>query len=250
MSAARGFVPTSTGRPVRAVLFDTFGTVVDWRTGIASAVAEFAECHRLKIDPATFADRWRSRYQPSMERIRSGERPYVPLDALHRENLDVALTDSGIEVEQIDGRRLDVLALAWRRLPAWPDSRPGISALRRELVVGPLSNANTSLLVSLSKFAGLEWDVVLGSDVTQSYKPAPAAYRGVVSLLELDPSEVMLVAAHNDDLAAAQGVGMATGFVRRPTEHGPGQDIDLEPTGDWDVSAQDIEDLARQLHVP
>ncbi|HEX5144243.1 MAG TPA: haloacid dehalogenase type II [Mycobacterium sp.] len=237
----------STGRYVRAVLFDTFGTVVDWRTGIASAVEEFARRYEIDVVPEEFADAWRARYQPAMQRVRSGERPFVDLDTLHRENLDEVLRASGVGTAGLPAAALDGLARAWRWLPPWPDSVPGIAALKSQFVVGPLSNANTALLVDMAKYGGLPWDVVLGSDVSRAYKPDPAAYRSPATMLGIDEGELMLVAAHNGDLAAARAAGLATGFVARPSEHGRGQTRDLEPDSDWDVVAGDISALAAQL---
>ncbi len=237
----------STGRRIRAVLFDTFGTVVDWRTGIARVVGTFAERHGIEIDATTFAVAWRAQYQPAMERVRSGARAYVSLDTLHRENVDVVLRHAGFDAGDFSGDALDELARSWRLLPPWPDSVAGIASVRSDFIVGPLSNANTSLLVEMARFAGLSWDVVLGSDVSRAYKPDPAAYRAPAALLGLDVGEVMLVAAHNSDLAAARLVGMATGFVARPFEHGPGQTVDLTPASDWDMSASSITELAGLL---
>ncbi|MFE5706881.1 MULTISPECIES: HAD family hydrolase [Rhodococcus] len=149
------FRSLSTGRSIRAVLFDTFGTVVDWRTGIASAVAGYAERHQLELDAAAFADRWRDRYQPSMEPIRSGAREFVTLDTLHRENLDAALLESGIAPTDHDSGELDELARAWHELTPWPDSVPGLTAIRSGYIIGPLSNGNTSLLLDMAKNAGI-----------------------------------------------------------------------------------------------
>jgi 2-haloacid dehalogenase len=237
----------STTRCVRAVLFDTFGTVVDWRSGIATAVAAFAQKHQITVDAVEFASLWRAQYQPSMERIRSGARAFTPLDTLHRENLDVVLRKKGLDARDFADDDLQTLALSWRYLPPWPDSVPGITELKRHVIVGPLSNGNTALLVDMAKFAGLPWDVVLGSDVSGAYKPDPAAYQTPARLLGLEVGEVMLVAAHNSDLEAAQQAGLATGFVARPLEHGPGQTLDLTPTGEWDLSASSITELAQRF---
>jgi len=241
------YIAPSTRQAVRAVLFDVFGTVVDWRTGIASAVASFADRHRLTLDPEAFADAWRSQYQPSMERVRSGMRPYVSLDLLHRENLDPVLREQGVDPAAIPPGELAALADAWHFLPPWPDSVAGILALKRDFIVGPLSNGNTALLVDMAKGAGLGWDVILGSDVSRAYKPSPDAYLAPVGLLGLEPGEVMLVAAHNADLASARKVGLATGYVPRRAELGPHQHRNLAPTADWDVLAESITDLAGRL---
>lgn len=224
--------------PVQAVLFDTFGTVVDWRSGIAAAVAELTGT----VDPHAFADAWRVKYQPSMEPIRAGRRPFVRLTDLHRENLLATLAEFGWQPADVKH-----LNRAWERLPPWPDSVPGLQTIKQHRLIGPLSNGDTALLVRMARQAGLPWDVVLGSDVTRRYKPEPEAYTRAAALLDLPPSAVMLVAAHNDDLVAARAAGLATGFVPRPAEHGPDQAGDLTATADWDVVAADFLELAARL---
>jgi 2-haloacid dehalogenase len=241
------YMAPSTGRTVRAVLFDTFGTVVDWRTGISSAVRAFADRHSVALDPGEFADAWRSQYQPSMERVRSGQRPFVSLDTLHRENLDVVLRSHGLDPDVFPRGELESLANAWHFLPPWPDSVEGIGQIRRDFIVGPLSNGNTALLVDMAKAAGLPWDVILGSDISQAYKPSPDAYLKPAAILGLDPGEVMLTAAHNEDLAAARRAGLATAFVARPAEHGSHQARDVAPSDNWDAAATSITELADQL---
>jgi 2-haloacid dehalogenase len=242
-----GYTAPSTGRAVRAVLFDTFGTVVDWRSGIASAVRAFAAGRALSLDPGAFADEWRARYEPSKEAVRSGRRPYVSLDTLHRENLDAVLRSYGIDPRAIEPSELTSLVAAWHYLPPWPDSAEGIRQLKRDFIVGPLSSGHTALLVNMAKAAGLPWDVILGSDISRAYKPSPEAYRKPAVLLGLDPGEVMLAAAHNNDLAGARRAGLATAFIARPTEHGSGQVTDLAAADDWDLTATSITELARQL---
>lgn len=241
------FRSPSTGRPVRAVLFDTFGTVVDWRTGVAREVAAFAAAHGQDLEAHAFADHWRALYQPAMDAIRSGQRSFTKLDTLHRENLDQALRHFGIDPERLPGERLEDLNKSWHRLPAWPDSVEGLSAIRRHYIVGPLSNGNTSLLLDMARNAGLPWDVIIGSDLTRTYKPLPQAYLRTAEFLDLQPGEVMLAAAHNSDLRAARTAGLATAFIARPTEHGPGQTVDLVPEGDWDLAASSITELADRL---
>ncbi|MFE4544650.1 haloacid dehalogenase type II [Arthrobacter sp. NPDC056727] len=241
------FVSPSTGRQVKAVLFDTFGTVVDWRSGVAAQVGRFAERHGLALDPFGFADAWRAEYQPAMELVRSGQRGYVPLDRLHLENLNRILMANGLSPDGFPSGGLEELNRAWERLPAWPDSREGLRRLKGRYIVGPLSNGNTALLVNMAKNASLPWDVVVGSDLLQAYKPDAAAYLGAAALLRLDPAEVMLVAAHNNDLAAARDAGLATAFVQRPTEHGPAQTTDLAPASNWDAEAADFIGLAQTL---
>ena len=241
------FHSPSTGRPVRAVLFDVFGTVVDWRTGVAGAVRRFAGEHGLELDAHAFADAWRSRYGPAMRRVSSGERPFAALDALHRENLDGVLADLGLGPERFGPAALDELNLAWHYLPPWPDSVAGITALKRNYVVGPLSNGNTSLLLDMAKAAGLPWDLILGSDVSRAYKPAMAAYQWPAAVLGLDPGEVLLAAAHEADLAAARQAGLAAAFISRPLEQGPGIPGAGVATQPWDVSVSSITELADLL---
>lgn len=158
----------STGRVVRAVLFDTFGTVVDWRSGIAASVRRFAQRQHIDVDPDAFALEWRSRYLPSMSEICSGRREFVSLDVLHRENLVASLAKFGVSADALPGDEVQALARSWRWLPPWPDSVDGIAVMKRHVIVGPLSNGNTGLLVEMAKYAGLPWDVVLGSDVSQA----------------------------------------------------------------------------------
>lgn len=241
------FVSPSTGRQLTAVLFDTFGTVVDWRSGVAAELGRFADRHGLEVDPFDLADKWRAEYQPSMETVRSGQRGYVPLDQLHLENLKRVLERCGLSPAGFASEELEELNRAWERLPAWPDVRDGLHQLKSRYIIGPMSNGNTALLVNMGKNAGLPWDVVVGLDLLRLYKPDPAAYLGAASVLRLDPGEVMLVAAHNSDLAAAGAAGLATGFVPRAAEHGPGQSTDLAPASGWDAIATDFIQLAHVL---
>ena len=244
------YVSPSTGRQIQAVLFDTFGTVVDWRSGVSAEIENFAEQHQLSLDPLDLADKWRAEYQPSMALIRTGRRGYVALDQLHLENLISALEQSGLAPGGFAVEALNELNRAWEHSPAWPDSRAGLAQLKQDYVVGPLSNANTALLVRMAKSAGLPWDVVIGLDLLRVYKPDPAAYAGAASLLRLHPGEVMLAAAHNYDLQAARDAGLATAFVLRDTEHGAGQTSDLGPASDWDIAVEDLIQLAARLTDP
>lgn len=237
----------STAREVRAVLFDTFGTVVDWRTGVARQAAAFAAERGHKLDAEAFADDWRALYQPAMEAIRTGTRDFATLDTLHRENLDQVLRRHGFDPEQLGAEALEDLNKSWHRLPPWPDSVEGLAAIRRRYIVGPLSNGNTSLLLDMARDADLPWDVIIGSDMTRTYKPLTQAYLRTAEFLDLHPGEVMLAAAHNNDLHAAREAGLATAFIARPTEYGPDQTADLAPEGDWDLVASSIPELARGL---
>ncbi|MGK7868758.1 haloacid dehalogenase type II [Falsiroseomonas sp. E2-1-a20] len=232
---------------VKALLFDVFGTVVDWRSGVAREAAPFLAKHLPGVDPAGFADAWRRRYQPAMEQVRSGARPFVRLDVLHRENLEAVLRDHGLDPTGIAEAELDGLNRAWHRLDPWPDSVAGLHRLRSRFIIAPLSNGNIALLLNMAKRAGLPWDAILGSEVSQAFKPSPAAYLRTAEVLGLAPAQCMLVAAHNGDLAAARKTGFRTAFIPRPTEHGPGQDKDLAPAQDWDFVAESFPVLADQL---
>jgi 2-haloacid dehalogenase len=232
---------------VRALLFDTFGTVVDWRTGVAREVAGFLGHYSLPGDPERFADEWRALYQPAMEVVRRGDRPFARLDVIHRENLVQVLRSWGLDPGAFDSAELDQLNRAWHRLDPWPDSIEGLRRLRRRFLIAPLSNGNIALLTNMAKRAGLPWDCILGAEVVRTYKPQPAAYLGTADVLGLRPEECMMVAAHNDDLAAAQAAGMRTAFVLRPTEHGPSQTADLTAEGPWDVVVGDFVSLADAL---
>ena len=230
---------------LRALLFDTFGTVVDWRSGIAREAAPFLARHGLSIDPHAFADAWRRRYQPGMEEVRSGRRPFTRLDVLHRENLEGVLADLG--ATGLPAAELDELNLAWHRLDPWPDAVEGLTRLRQRFFIAPLSNGNIVLLANMAKRAGLPWDAILGAEVARAYKPTPESYLRTAEDLALAPAQCMMVAAHNSDLAAARAAGLKTGFVARPTEHGPGQTTDLEPEEAWDAVAPDFVALAERL---
>lgn len=242
-AAAHAKIPLS---QIKAVVFDTFGTVVDWRGGIAREAAPFIAKHGLGVSPETFAEGWRRRYHPSMEPIRAGQRAYVPLDVLHRENLVDLLAElaPGASWQEAE---LSALNRAWHRLDPWPDAVAGLTRLKRRYIIGPLSNGNIALLTNMAKRAGLPWDVILGGDISRNYKPHPTAYTATAAALGIAPAECMLVAAHNRDLAAARRAGLATGFVARPREHGPQQKTDLAPADDWEVVAADFEDLAQRL---
>jgi 2-haloacid dehalogenase len=233
---------------VRALVFDVFGTVVDWRSGVARDAAPFLARHaKSHVDPAAFADTWRQRYDPAMEAVRSGRRLFVRLDVLHRENLVAILPAFGIDPAKVPAAELDELNLAWHRLDPWPDVVAGLTRLKRRYVIAPLSNGNVALMLDMAKRAGLPWDAILGAELAQAYKPDPEAYLRTVDILAMRPDEVCMVAAHNGDLAAARACGLATAFVPRPNEHGPGQTKDLRADQDWDVIARDFGELATKL---
>lgn len=234
-------------REIRALLFDVFGTVVDWRSGVANHARPFLERHGSRIDPNMFADAWRQRYQPAMEAVRNGCRPFVPLDTLHRENLEFILAEAGIDPASVDQAELDALNLAWHRLDPWPDVLSGLVRLKKRYIIAPLSNGNIVLMLDIAKRAGIPWDAILGAEVVQAYKPTPQAYDRTVALLALRPEQVCMVAAHNSDLAAARRSGLRTAFVARPGEHGPRQNTDLVAEQDWDFVAMDFNVLAEVL---
>jgi 2-haloacid dehalogenase len=220
----------------RALIFDVFGTCVDWRTSVAREVAAMLP----GVDARAFATLWRAEYDPAMARIREGGRGYVPLDDLHRENLHRVAADFGVTAP-------DDLAHAWERLDPWPDVVAGLTALKRHHIIAPCSNGSIALMTRLARHAGLPWDCILGAEIARDYKPKPRVYLAACAALRLPSDQVMMVAAHNDDLTAARAAGLLTAFVLRPTEHGPGQTTDLTPEADWEIIATDFHDLARQL---
>lgn len=235
---------------IKALLFDVFGTVVDWRSGVARDLRPFLGRHAAHIDAYEFADAWRRQYVPAMGEIRSGRRPFVRLDVLHRENLLKVLADYGIDVGSIPADELDALNHSWHRLDPWPDSVEGLLRLKRRFMIAPLSNGNIRLILDMAKRAALPWDAILGAEVVRAYKPSPQVYLETAEILGLEPSEVCMVAAHNGDLAAARQCGLKTAFVLRPTEHGPAQKSDLHAERAWDFIATDLNDLATQIGCP
>jgi 2-haloacid dehalogenase len=235
-------------KAVRALVFDVFGTVVDWRGGVAREAGAFLQRHyRPDADPFAFADAWRNRYQPAMEAVRSGQRPFTRLDVLHRENLEEILPDFGIDPAEVPPADLDALNLAWHRLDPWPDAVLGLTRLKQLFIIAPLSNGNVALLLNMAKRAGLPWDAILGAEVARAYKPSPEAYLRTAEILQMRPDEICLVAAHNGDLKTARSCGYRTAFVPRSTEHGAAQTTDLQPEQAWDVVAADFNALAERL---
>lgn len=232
---------------VKAILFDTFGSLVDWRSSVIAELAAWGQARGLERDWTGFADAWRGAYKPSMDRVRTGEQGWTILDDLHRQSLQTLLDAHGIT--GLDAAELEHLTRIWHRLRPWPDSVAGLTRLKRRFIIAPLSNGNLALLVNLSKFAGLPFDTVFGSDMPRRYKPDPEVYLGACAMLGLRPGQVMMAAAHNYDLAAARALGLKTGFFARPTEYGPGQTKDIKAESNWDIIAQDVEDLAHQMGV-
>jgi 2-haloacid dehalogenase len=232
---------------VRALVFDVFGTVVDWRTAVAREVAALASRKGVSVDAEKFADAWRAGYGPSMNRVRAGELPWTKLDDLHRMTLDKIAGDFGL-ASLSDGERAD-LARAWHRLDPWPDSVAGLTRLKSRFTIAPLSNGNIALMTDLARHAKLPWDCILGAELVRHYKPDHEVYESAASFLDLSREEVMMVAAHLGDLRAAKQVGLRTAFVPRPREYGPGGKPDLQPDASVDLTAKDFNDLATQLGV-
>lgn len=230
---------------LKALVFDTFGTVVDWRSSLIADLSAYGKTRGIAADWPALVDAWRASYQPSMARVRAGERAWATLDTLHRETLDRLIVELGIEgLNEADRRHIN---LGWHRLVPWPDAIPGLTRLKRRYTIGPLSNGNVSLLLEMAKNAGLPWDMIFGSDLFGHFKPDPETYLGACRLLDLEPGQVMMCAAHNSDLRAAQALGLQTAFFPRPGEYGPLQKHDYAADGAWTVVADDIEDLATRL---
>ena len=232
--------------PVKALVFDVFGTVVDWRSTIIAEGEALARAKGIDVDWARFADDWRRAYVPSMDRVRHGEQPWTKLDDLHRASLDRLIDVYGLGLLSESERR--DLNHVWHRLKPWPDSVGGLARLKTRYTIGTLSNGNVGLLTNMAKAAGLPWDVIFSAELVRHYKPDREAYQMPPHLLGLSAGEVMLVAAHNSDLQAAAGEGLRTAFVARPLEHGPGQTGDLTADSDYDFVARDFADLATQLN--
>jgi 2-haloacid dehalogenase len=230
---------------VQALLFDVFGTVVDWRSSLIDDLARFGAGKGVKADWAAFADDWRGLYQPAMDEVRAGRRTWTILDVLHRESLDKLLVKYALTgLSEADK---DHVNKVWHRLKPWPDTVEGLRRLKSRYIIGTLSNGNVGLLTRMAKHAGLPWDVVLGAETARAYKPLPQAYLASAELLNLAPSQVMLVAAHNGDLAAAAECGLRTAFVARPAEYGPHQKRDFKADRDWDVVTDSFTALAKAM---
>ena len=240
-----GATATSNTTGVRALVFDVFGTVVDWRGSLIREGRALGARKNLVVDWAAFADAWRAGYQPAMQKVRSGKLPWMNIDRLHRLILDDLLQQFAIgslsESEKAEFNR------AWHRLAPWPDSVRGLKRLKKKFIISTLSNGNVSLLTNMAKTAGLPWDCVLSAELFHHYKPDPESYLGAAAMLGLEPGEVLMVAAHKDDLHAAKGCGLHTAFVRRPLEKGADAKPDLAAEPAFDYNSDDFLDLADQL---
>ena len=235
----------SAPRQIRALVFDVFGTVVDWRGSILRECRALGRRKKIAVDWDAFTDAWRAGYRPAMARVRSGELPWMNIDQLHRLILDELL--QRFSITSLTEDEIDQLNRVWHRLDPWPDARRGLALLKRRHVIATLSNGNIALLVNVAKHGRLPWDAVLSAELFHHYKPDPEAYLGAAAMLGFEPSEVMMVAAHKDDLRAAQGCGLATAFVRRPREKGPKVKVDVSPEPSFDHNARDFIDLAKRL---
>lgn len=233
-------------KDVKAIVFDTFGTITDWRTSIGNEGARVAKAKGLKeFDGDAFARSWRAGYRPGMAPVIAGTRPWTPVDVIHRERLDVILPEFGLGMLN-EAERQD-LNEAWHRINPWPDSIPGLIRLKKKFLIAPLSNGSLILLSSMAKRAGIPWDFIFSSDMHRAYKRDPKVYDNAVALLGVEPGELMLGAAHNDDLAAARKQGLRTAYINRPYEYGVDQKKDFEADSDWDVICDTVEELATAM---
>jgi 2-haloacid dehalogenase len=233
---------------VKALVFDVFGTVVDWRGSCIRELTSFGNARALKRDWEQFADDWRGLYQPGMEEVRSGRRPFTVLDVLHRESLEKLLEK--YEIKGLPEQDIQHLVTIWHRLQPWPDVVEGLTRLKRRYIIGTCSNANIGLAVRMAKHSGLPWDTIVGAEVARAYKPTAQAYLGTAAALNLEPHEVMLVAAHNSDLAAASKTGFRTAFVARPNEYGPKKKADVADNTNWDISTDSFNGVADAMGCP
>jgi 2-haloacid dehalogenase len=223
---------------IRALLFDIFGTTVDWHGGMIEHARKLGEARGVAADWRGLVEEWRAHYKPAIKPVREGKRPWLNFDQIHREEVDKIVRRYGAERLSTEDR--DALTRCWHLLKAWPDVVPGLYRLKKQFILGPLSNGTTRQLIETARWAGLPWDAVFGADIFRTYKPAPEVYKGAIALLGLKPEEVLMVAAHNEDLQAAQRQGLRTCFVGRPTE-------DAKVEGRFDFVVDDFEHLARVL---
>ena len=231
---------------VKALFFDVFGTVVDWRGGIARESEAVLKPLGHHLDWPSFADAWRGEYQPAMEEVRAGRLPFSRLDVLHRHNLDRIRPRFGLE--HLSEETCRELSLAWHRLDGWPDATDGLRRLRSGFLLAPVSNGNIALMVDIARRNDFRWDAILGAEVAGDYKPKPQVYHAACAAFGLLPEQCMMVAAHSSDLAAASACGLRTAHIARPNEHGPGKG-EAGPTVPVDLAAGDLIDLARKLSV-
>ena len=230
---------------VKAMTFDVFGTVVDWRSSISKEAKTLGKKKGFDLDWDNFADKWRAGYGPSMNKVRTGELPWTKIDVLHRMILDDLLEESGIT--NLTESEKEHFNRAWHRLDPWPDSVPGLTELKKNYVISPLSNGNVALLVNMAKYGGLPWDTVLSAELARHYKPDPEAYQSTSEFLGFPIEQIMMVAAHKNDLKSAKGQGMMTGYVPRPNEHGPATTVDTDPEDYIDIIGDNFVDFALKM---
>jgi 2-haloacid dehalogenase len=244
MTHPRGGLTAANVLGVRALVFDVFGTLVDWRGSIAREAQAVLASHGVAVDWLAFADAWRDQYQPAMEEVRTGQIPFSKLDVLHRRNLEVVL--QAFKIRDLDEATKAHLNLAWHRLDAWPDVASGLQRLRQRYRLAPCSNGNISLMVDLARRNHFPWDAILGAEIARDYKPQAIVYQSAAAAFDLNPAEVLMVAAHSSDLAAAARAGLRTAHVARPDEKGPGRG-ERAPSVPVDLAAHDLLHLADQL---
>ena len=232
---------------IKILAFDVFGTVVDWRSSVIAEGEQLGKAKGLNIDWAAFADAWRGIYRPYMDRVANRQLPWTKLDDLHRQMLDETLAK--FDIDGLTNDEKDNFNRVWHRLEPWPDSAPGLQRLKSRFVITTLSNGNISLLTNMAKHAGLPWDCILSAENVRRYKPDPEVYLLAPHLFDLNPGQVMMVAAHEHDLQSAQKHGLRTAFVHRPLERGPGKAAPVPPKEKYDIVAGDVMELAEQLGV-
>jgi 2-haloacid dehalogenase len=229
---------------VKALFFDVFGTLVDWRTSVAGEAERILGALGYELDWPAFADAWRGEYQPGMEEVRAGRLPFSKLDVLHRRNLERLLPRFGLQ--NLSDEVLGDLTLVWHRLDAWPEVPAALKRLRRKFLIAPVSNGNISLMVDLARRNDFPWDAILGAEVAGDYKPKPGVYLAACEAFDLKPAQCMMVAAHSSDLVAAGECGLRSGHVARLDEHGPGTG-EMAPSIAVDAAGKDLNDLADML---
>jgi len=229
---------------VKALFFDVFGTVVDWRTSVARESEAVLKPKGFALDWLAFADAWRDQYQPSMDEVRSGAIPFSKLDVLHRRNLERILPR--FNVTGLDEAALAHLNRAWHRLDGWPDAAPGLQRLHKKFLIAPVSNGNISLMTGIARRNDFPWDAILGAEIAGDYKPKPGVYLRAADAFDCAPHECVMVAAHSGDLAAAAATGLTTAHVARPNEHGPGKG-EAKPTVPVDIAVASFVELADRL---
>jgi 2-haloacid dehalogenase len=245
-TAAAQAATLSTGAPAHVLVFDTFGTVVDWRGSVIAEGQRLGKAKGLaQVDWAAFADAWRAGYGPSMNRVRRGELPWTKLDVLHRMVLDELLVR--FKIGDLSEAEKAHLNLVWHRLDPWPDAVEGLTRIKAKFVIAPLSNGNLSLLTEMAKHAKLPWDAILSTEIVRHYKPDKETYLMPVEFFDLEPAGVMMVAAHEGDLDAAKALGLKTAYVHRPFEYGPGKESRRPASGKFDFYANDFKELAGLL---